>query len=92
VSEIHDAAGHAQGLHGASSSTADGAQARRCLRPIYRHRQRACKAASRTPALRLSERERRRRDRLLLETGLRAEAAAKAPVQIVRRLATFKEF
>ena len=38
VSEIHDAAGHAQGLHRASSSTADGARAARSLQPIYRHR------------------------------------------------------
>jgi hypothetical protein len=52
------------------------------LRSIYRHRPRLCKAAGRTPALRLLERKRRRRDGLLLDAGLRAKAAAKAAMQI----------
>src|SRR3954451_23345180 len=82
VSEIHDAAGHAQGLHRASSSAADGTRAARPLQPIYRHRPRPRKAVGRTPALRLLERERRSRDSLLLDAGLRTKAAAIVAMQI----------
>ena len=48
--EIHDAAGHAQGLHRVSSSAADGTRTARSLQPIYRHRQYPCKAAGRSAA------------------------------------------
>jgi hypothetical protein len=52
VSEIHDAAGHAERLHGASSWTANGALAARSLQPIYRDRERPRKAACRVSSMR----------------------------------------
>jgi hypothetical protein len=52
VSEIHDAAGHAQGLHGASSSAADGVRAARSLQPIYRHRPQHRKAGGESGTIR----------------------------------------
>jgi predicted 2-oxoglutarate/Fe(II)-dependent dioxygenase YbiX len=52
VSEIHDAAGHAQWLHGASSSGADGARATRSLQPIYRDRLRHRKAGGESGTIR----------------------------------------
>jgi hypothetical protein len=52
VGEIHDTAGHAERLHGASSSTANGALAARSLQVIYRHHQHPRKAARGAPSKR----------------------------------------